>query len=64
MAYALSQSVSTVLIGCSTPGQVEQNVRAASGFQPLARSQLAQLEERVRPRAREYSYFKRHGGPG
>lgn len=60
MGYALSQpAVSTALIGCSTPEEVEQNAAAIAGFQPLAAEQLAQLEERVRPLAPQYSYFKR-----
>lgn len=59
MAYALSHSVSTALIGCSTLEEVEQNVEAVSRFQPLSLEQLNRLEERVRPWARQFGYFKR-----
>ena len=59
IGYALSQQVSTAIIGCSTPEEVEQNVAAASRYRPLPPGQLSQLEERIRPLARQYSTFKR-----
>lgn len=62
IAYALSQPVNTALIGCSTPEEVEQNVQAASRFQPLTSEQLNRLEERVKPWSRQFDYFKRQAG--
>jgi len=60
IGYALSQpGVSTALIGCSTPAEVEQNVTAAARFQPLSSRQLAELEGRVHPLAARFTYFKR-----
>ncbi|MBI3332927.1 MAG: aldo/keto reductase [Candidatus Omnitrophica bacterium] len=59
IGYALSQPVSTALIGCSTPEEVEQNARAVSSFQPLTSEELRQLEERVRPWSGQFDYFKR-----
>ncbi len=60
MGYALGQpAVATALIGCSTPAEVEQNAAAVARFQALTVAQLAELEERVRPFAPRYSYFKR-----
>lgn len=61
IGYVLSLAVSTALIGCSTPEEVEQNVRAASRFQPLTAQQRTELEERVRPWASQLAYFKRTG---
>lgn len=60
LGYALSQSVSTAIVGCSSPQEVEQNVAAVSRTQRLSSGQLSELEERVRPSAGQYSYFKRH----
>lgn len=62
MAYVLSQPVSTALIGCSTPEEVEQNVQAASRFQPLTSEQLSRMEERIKPWSRQFDYFKRQAG--
>ncbi len=60
MTYALSQpGVSTALIGCSTPAEVEQNAAAVAGFQAMPAGELSDLEERVRPLAGQYSTFKR-----
>lgn len=60
IGYALSQpGVSTALIGCSTPEEVEQNASTADRFQPLPPGELAQLEERVSQLAHQYAYFKR-----
>jgi len=60
MGYALGQpAVSTALIGCSTPEEVEQNAAAVAGFRPLPPEELSRLEERVRLLAPRYSTFKR-----
>ncbi len=60
IGYVLSQpAVSTALIGCSTPEEVDQNVRAALEFQPLSPAALQGLEQRVGPWARQFAYFKR-----
>ncbi|MDO8730662.1 MAG: aldo/keto reductase [Candidatus Omnitrophota bacterium] len=62
MSYALGQpAVSTALIGCSTPEEVEQNAAAVANFQPAPPEQLSDLEERVRLLAGQYSTFKREG---
>lgn len=44
MHYALSWPISTVIIGCDDPQQVEQNVRAAQSFQPMSADQMRELE--------------------
>ncbi len=60
LGYALSQpGVSTALIGCSSPREVQQNAAAAAAYQVLSPDQMAALEERVRPLASQYAYFKR-----
>jgi len=55
--YALAQEVSTLVIGCDHPDQVERNAAAACEA-PLAERECRQLEEVVFPFARELMYYK------
>ncbi|MBI3083224.1 MAG: aldo/keto reductase [Candidatus Omnitrophica bacterium] len=58
--YVLSlPGVSTAILGCRTPHEVEENVRIASAFQPLSAERLAVLESRALPFAPMASTFKR-----
>jgi aryl-alcohol dehydrogenase-like predicted oxidoreductase len=57
--YVWSLPVSTVIIGCSSPAQVQENVALARGFRPLAAETLASLESRTRETARNCSWYKR-----
>ncbi|MFY9855115.1 MAG: aldo/keto reductase [Terracidiphilus sp.] len=58
MYYALSQPVSTIIIGCDTVAQLEENVQLARGFTPLSESQLAELVKRVEPVSRQSLFFR------
>ncbi len=55
--YALAKDISTMVLGCDTPEQVSENVRAACG-EPLSESECSQLEKAVAPYARELMYYK------
>ena len=57
MYYVLSQPVSTVIIGCDTIAQLEENVRFARDFTPLSERQLAALSEKAHPVARQALFF-------
>ena len=59
MYYVLSQPVSTVIIGCDTIGQLEENVQFARDFTPLSERQLAALSEKAQPVARQALFFRR-----
>jgi len=59
MYYTLSQPVTTVIIGCDSPAQVEENVRLAQAFTPLNASQLAALEARTQVVAQQSLFFRR-----
>jgi predicted aldo/keto reductase-like oxidoreductase len=60
LGYAWSlPGVSLAIVGCSTPGEVDENARAARAFTSLTEQQLRALEERIRPRAADFCYFKR-----
>jgi aryl-alcohol dehydrogenase-like predicted oxidoreductase len=44
LRYALSWPISTAIIGCDTPEQVDQNVRAALDFTPMSEDEMRQFE--------------------
>jgi aryl-alcohol dehydrogenase-like predicted oxidoreductase len=60
MGYVLSlPGVSTVIVGCRTPAEVDANARIARAFTPLSPARLRELEERTRSRMGEFGYFKK-----
>jgi predicted aldo/keto reductase-like oxidoreductase len=60
MSYVLSlPGVSTVVIGCQTPAEVDENARIAREFAALDEDALRELESRTRANARELAYYKR-----
>ena len=59
MYYVLSQPVSTVIIGCDTVAQLEENVQFARDFTPLSERQLAALSDKAQPVARQALFFRR-----
>jgi predicted aldo/keto reductase-like oxidoreductase len=62
MHYVLSLAgVSTVIIGCSSPAEVDTNVRAAREFRPMFEDTKLILEQRAKPRAAEFTSYKRAG---
>ncbi|MGD0801240.1 MAG: aldo/keto reductase [Terracidiphilus sp.] len=58
MYYALSRPVSTVIIGCDTVPQLEENVNLAREFTPLSDSQLAELVKRAEPVSKQSLFFR------
>ena len=61
MYYTLSHAVSTVIIGCDSVEQLEENVRLAREFTPLTQQQMAALEKRTEPIARQALFFRTWG---
>jgi aryl-alcohol dehydrogenase-like predicted oxidoreductase len=60
MGYVLSlPGVSTVIIGCSSPAEVDENARIAREFQPFAEPALRALEQRTGPGAGVFAGYKR-----
>jgi aryl-alcohol dehydrogenase-like predicted oxidoreductase len=59
ISYVLSLPVSTSIIGFDTVQQVEEAVRIAKAFTPLAPSDMARLEEAAKPYLDRASHFKR-----
>jgi aryl-alcohol dehydrogenase-like predicted oxidoreductase len=58
MYYTLSRPVSTVIIGCDTIAQLEENVQLAREFTPLSDAQAADLVKRAEPVAKPSLFFR------
>src|ERR1700733_1429499 len=58
MYYSLSLPVSTVIIGCDSIPQLEQNVQLAREFTPFNQQQLAALTEKAHPVAKQSLFFR------
>jgi len=56
LRFALSQQVSTVVIGCDDVHQLEENIRFASSFRPFTREESAALISDVAPFARQAAH--------
>lgn len=59
MRYVLSLPVSTVIVGCDSIAQLEENVAIARAFTPLSGAQLAALEAKAAPVAQQSLWFRR-----
>jgi predicted aldo/keto reductase-like oxidoreductase len=51
--------VSTAIVGCQVPAEVDDNARLARDFVPLDAARLRAIEDRTRSRAEQYAYFKK-----
>ena len=58
MYYSLSLPVSTVIIGCDTIQQLEENLALARDFTPLTEQQMASLEGRAQPVSKQALFFR------
>jgi predicted aldo/keto reductase-like oxidoreductase len=56
--FTLSLPVSTVIIGCDSIAQLEENVQLARDFTPLSQSQMAGLTGRTEPIAKQALFFR------
>ena len=56
--FALSQPVSTVVIGCDSILQLEENVMFAMKFSPMTSAKMSDLIEKVKPFLRQLMYYK------
>jgi aryl-alcohol dehydrogenase-like predicted oxidoreductase len=63
MYYALSKPVSTVIIGCDTIPQLEENVQLARAFTPLTDKQSADLVARAEVCAKPSLFFRFYDRP-
>jgi aryl-alcohol dehydrogenase-like predicted oxidoreductase len=58
ISYTLSLPVSTVIIGCDSVAQLEENVRLAREFTPLSEGQMAALAEKAGPCSKQALFFR------
>ena len=56
--FALSQPVSTAVIGCDDVIQLEENVAFSRSFEPMSEEEMEDLQKQVAPFARELMYYK------
>ncbi len=63
MYYTLSRPVSTVIIGCDTVAQLEENVHLAREFTPLNDAQMTSLVARAEPAAKPSLFFRFYDRP-
>jgi aryl-alcohol dehydrogenase-like predicted oxidoreductase len=56
--YTLSLPISTAIIGCDSVEQVEECVELARSFTPLSQAQMAAVEAKVEPVARQALFFR------
>jgi aryl-alcohol dehydrogenase-like predicted oxidoreductase len=60
LGYALSlPGVSTAIVGCWTPEEVDDNARIARQFMPLDAHRMQDLQRRTARHANELAYYKR-----
>jgi aryl-alcohol dehydrogenase-like predicted oxidoreductase len=57
--YVLSLPVSTVIVGCDSVAQLEENVEISRSFTPLNDDQMAALVDRAEPVHRQALFFRR-----
>ena len=56
--YNLSLPMSTAIIGCDSVEQVEECVELARSFTPLSQAQMAAMEAKVEPVAKQALFFR------
>ena len=59
MNWVLTHPVSTVIVGCDTVAQLEENVTIATAFEPLGRQQLDRVSGLTIDYADQAAFFKR-----
>ncbi|UCC75154.1 MAG: aldo/keto reductase [Gemmatimonadota bacterium] len=63
MSFVLTHPVSTVIVGCDTVAQLEENVSIAANFQPLSSEEMTLIESLTADYPQEAAFFKK-GGAG
>lgn len=56
--YALSQKISFMVIGCSSPQEVKLLAQVAREFEPLEAEDCEHLERKFRPYARRLAFYR------
>jgi len=56
--FALSQPITTAVVGCDSVGQLEEDVKFAMHFSTMPEDRAKTLSENVKPFARQLMYYK------
>lgn len=58
LRFALSQPITTAVVGCDSIAQLDENVTLASSFSPMSGTEIQALTDSVEPYARSLMYYK------
>jgi aryl-alcohol dehydrogenase-like predicted oxidoreductase len=58
MYYSLTLPVSTIIIGCDSIAQLEENVLLAKEFTPFSEQQMAALSSKAEPISKQALFFR------
>ncbi len=58
LRFALSREISTIIVGCASPREVQALARVGTQFQPLSAEEEKKLRELFRPHARRLAYYR------
>jgi aryl-alcohol dehydrogenase-like predicted oxidoreductase len=58
IGYTLSRPVSTIIVGCDSIAQLEENVDIARNFTPFNDTQMAALAEKAEPVSKPSLFFR------
>jgi len=61
MGYVLTLPVSTIIVGCESVEEVEENVKIAQNFKPFSDAKMKELESKTKSYVEDASYFKKWG---
>lgn len=59
MDYVLTLPVSTIIVGCDTVAELEENIRIAQNFSPLSEEEMIAIENLTKAHYKNLQYFKR-----
>jgi hypothetical protein len=63
ITFALSQPVSTIIVGCDSIGQLEENILIAKAFRQLTKEEQKEISDKTKKYIRKACFFhKNYGG--
>lgn len=60
--YALSQDISTIIVGCRNIAQLEENIALAKSFKQLSPSEMEEIEKKTKDYVRAAQFFRAEFG--
>jgi aryl-alcohol dehydrogenase-like predicted oxidoreductase len=58
MSYTMSLPVSTIIVGIDNIAELEENIRIAQEFEPLAAEEMLAIEDKVKPHHEHLLFYK------